>query len=105
MKTPPKAWSLLSCVSLAVVLSSSLVAQTSEQLEFFESRIRPVLVQHCYKCHSAEASKAGKLKGGRILDYRGKPHRQMCSLFLSLMDKFDIRLDRFGDSDSRLEEV
>ena len=29
----------------------------------------------------------------------------MCSLFLSLMDKFDIRLDRFGDSDSRLEEV
>lgn len=48
---------------------------------------------------------AGKLKGGRILDYRGKPHRQMCSLFLSLMDKFDIRLDRFGDSDSRLEEV
>ena len=47
----------------------------------------------------------GKLAGGRILDYQGKSHRQMCSLFLSLMDKFDIRLDRFGDSATRLAEV
>lgn len=47
----------------------------------------------------------GKLKGGRVLDYSGKPHRQMCSLFLSLMDKFDIRLDRFGDSATRLAEI
>jgi hypothetical protein len=47
----------------------------------------------------------GKLAGGRILDYRGKDHRQMCSLFLSLMDKFDIRLDRFGDSATRLAEI
>ena len=47
----------------------------------------------------------GKLEGGRILDYQGKSHRQMCSLFLSLMDKFDIRLDRFGDSATRLAEV
>jgi hypothetical protein len=47
----------------------------------------------------------GKLVGGRILDYRGKDHRQMCSLFLSLMDKFDIRLDRFGDSATRLAEI
>ena len=61
---------MLSCVSLVVGLSSSLVAQTSEQLEFFESRIRPVLVQHCYKCHSAEASKADKLKGGLLVDSR-----------------------------------
>ncbi|MEO1845160.1 MAG: DUF1552 domain-containing protein [Akkermansiaceae bacterium] len=47
----------------------------------------------------------GNLVGGRILDYRGKDHRQMCSLFLSLMDKFDIRLDRFGDSATRLAEI
>lgn len=47
----------------------------------------------------------GQIKGGRVLDYRGKPHRQMCSLFLSLMDKFDIRLDRFGDSATRLAEI
>ena len=47
----------------------------------------------------------GKLAGGRVRDYQGKSHRQMCSLFLSLMDKFDIRLDRFGDSATRLAEV
>ena len=47
----------------------------------------------------------GKLKTGRVLDYRGKDNRQMCSLFLSLMDKFDVRLDRFGDSTQRLTEV
>jgi uncharacterized membrane protein len=38
--------------------------------EFFESRIRPVLAEHCYRCHSAEAAKAGKLKGGLQLDTR-----------------------------------
>jgi hypothetical protein len=47
----------------------------------------------------------GRLETGRVLDYRGKPNRRMCSFFLSLMDKFDVRLDRFGDSTERLAEV
>ncbi len=47
----------------------------------------------------------GSIKGGRVLDYNGKPNRKMCSLFLSLMDKFDVRLDRFGDSAERLADV
>ncbi len=47
----------------------------------------------------------GKLHMGRVLDYRGKPNRKMCSLYLSLMDKFDLRLDRFGDSNERLAEI
>lgn len=34
---------------------------------FFESRIRPVLVKHCYDCHSVES---GKAKGGLQLDTR-----------------------------------
>jgi mono/diheme cytochrome c family protein len=38
---------------------------TAEGLEFFETKIRPVLVEHCYSCHSAEAK---KLKGGLRLD-------------------------------------
>jgi hypothetical protein len=38
--------------------------------EFFEKRIRPVLAEHCFKCHSAEAAKAKKLKGGLLLDTR-----------------------------------
>jgi hypothetical protein len=35
--------------------------------EFFEKRIRPVLVEHCYKCHSLES---GKDKGGLRVDSR-----------------------------------
>ncbi|WP_009961397.1 PSD1 and planctomycete cytochrome C domain-containing protein [Verrucomicrobium spinosum] len=37
------------------------------QVRFFEARIRPVLVEHCYECHSAEA---GKAKGGLVVDTR-----------------------------------
>ena len=40
---------------------------TPEQLEFFEQNIRPVLVQHCYECHSEEK---GKNKGELTLDTR-----------------------------------
>src|SRR5262245_26353714 len=28
-----------------------------ESLDFFEAKIRPVLVEHCYKCHSVESKK------------------------------------------------
>ena len=38
-------------------------ADDSAGLEFFEKRVRPVLVEHCYECHSAEAKKLkGKLR-------------------------------------------
>ena len=37
---------------------------------FFEKKIRPVLVQQCYKCHSSDAKAAGELKGGLLLDSR-----------------------------------
>ena len=47
----------------------------------------------------------GRLQTGRVLDYKEKPNRKMCSLYLSLLDKFDVRLDRFGDSAERLAEV
>lgn len=47
----------------------------------------------------------GKMKGGRVLDYTGKSDRQLCRLFLSLMDKANIHLGTFGDATSRLEEV
>ena len=38
--------------------------------DHFESKIRPVLVEHCYSCHSEDAAKAKKLKGGLKLDTR-----------------------------------
>ena len=47
----------------------------------------------------------GQLKTGPTLNYREKPKRRMCSLFLSLMDKMGVRMDGFGDSNERLSEV
>lgn len=32
---------------------------SDEQLRFFESRIRPALIKHCYECHSADAAEPG----------------------------------------------
>jgi hypothetical protein len=40
---------------------------TAEQIEFFEKRIRPLLVENCYECHSTEGK---KIKGGLLLDSR-----------------------------------
>jgi len=45
-----------------------LAAPTAEQVAFFEARIRPVLVEHCYRCHSAEST---AVKGGLRLDHAG----------------------------------
>lgn len=47
----------------------------------------------------------GRLKGGRSLDYTGKPDRQLCRLFLSMMDKMEAPLKKFGDATTRLDEV
>ena len=40
---------------------------TPAHTEFFERKIRPVLVEYCYECHSAGAK---KIKGGLVLDSR-----------------------------------
>ena len=47
----------------------------------------------------------GQISGGRVLDYLGKPNRKMCSLYLSMLDKYGIHLKEFGDSTERLSEV
>lgn len=48
---------------------------------------------------------AGKLKGGQNLDYLGNSDRQMCRLYLSMMDKMGVQLDKFGDATAPLAEV
>ncbi|HVU15537.1 MAG TPA: PSD1 and planctomycete cytochrome C domain-containing protein [Candidatus Didemnitutus sp.] len=40
---------------------------SSDDLQFFETKIRPLLVNNCYKCHSRDAD---KIKGGYLLDTR-----------------------------------
>src|SRR5262245_50629614 len=50
-----------------LVLCSGVRAADGDGIEFFEKKIRPVLVEHCYSCHSEQA---GKRKGGFVLDSR-----------------------------------
>jgi hypothetical protein len=47
----------------------------------------------------------GRIRGGRVLDYMEKPERQMCRLYLSMMDKMEVRMPTFGDASRPLEEV
>jgi hypothetical protein len=47
----------------------------------------------------------GRIQGGRVIDYTEKPDRQMCRLYLSMMDKMNVRLKQFGDATTPLSEV
>lgn len=47
----------------------------------------------------------GRIKGGRVLNYRDKPNRQMCRLYLSIMDKLGVQPGRFGDAAEPLNEL
>ena len=47
---------------------------TAKQVAFFESKIRPVLAEYCYQCHSSEE----KVRGGLTLNTRaGLRHGQL----------------------------
>ncbi|MGE3405384.1 MAG: PSD1 and planctomycete cytochrome C domain-containing protein [Pirellulales bacterium] len=57
----------------ALVCTAALPAQSTEAPDaqataFFEEKIRPVLVEHCYSCHSAEAQENKKLQASLFLD-------------------------------------
>lgn len=54
-------------ISLLAAASALADGPTAEQSEFFEKKVRPLLVEHCYSCHSATAA---KLKGGLRVDGR-----------------------------------
>jgi hypothetical protein len=61
---------ILRVVTLLALGSAGAASQEAPDpagLEFFEKKIRPVLVERCYSCHSA---KAEKLKGALLLDTR-----------------------------------
>jgi len=72
MHRPSKSIATLSCVwLLAVVECRSVVADPpkpdADGVAFFEAKIRPVLVERCYQCHSAGSD---KVKGGLRVDHR-----------------------------------
>jgi hypothetical protein len=49
----------------------------------------------------------GTLKTGRVLDYsdRSEDEKKLCSFYLGIMDRMDVKLDHFGDSDQRLADL
>ena len=49
----------------------------------------------------------GSLETGRVLEYhdRGDDNRKLCSLYLSVMDRMEVKLPRFGDADTRLTGI
>lgn len=48
-------------------VTASAFVSANDDVEFFEKKIRPVLVQHCYECHSAASD---EVKGELQLDFR-----------------------------------
>ncbi|MFO1482189.1 MAG: PSD1 and planctomycete cytochrome C domain-containing protein [Verrucomicrobiaceae bacterium] len=52
---------------LLLLAAATASAITPEQSAFFEAKIRPVLADKCYSCHSAQAE---KVKGELLLDTR-----------------------------------
>ncbi len=61
----PQFLALGAVVGLATSALGAPAKLDPDQLQFFEKKIRPVLAEHCYSCHSA---KAEKLKGGLYVD-------------------------------------
>jgi len=47
----------------------------------------------------------GQIQGGQNLDYLDRPNRQMCRLYLSMMNKMGVQRTEFGDATSPLPEI
>jgi hypothetical protein len=58
---------LLICLVCTGIATANVVSAADKDEAFFEKKIRPVLVEHCYKCHSAEHRAT---KGGLRVDSR-----------------------------------
>jgi hypothetical protein len=53
------------CTGTWLLLSATAATAAEPGIEFFEKKIRPVLVKECYSCHAVSAKKP---KGGLLLD-------------------------------------
>lgn len=63
-----RAFTSLSLQVVTLLLASGFACSGADDpLNFFEKRIRPIFVEHCFECHSSES---GKSKGGLLLDSR-----------------------------------
>jgi hypothetical protein len=100
---------LASLMLSAFTLPARAQTPDAKGVEFFEAKIRPVLVEQCYRCHSEEARKNRKLKGDLLLDSKagmltggatgpalvaGKPAESL--LMKALWHEGDLRMPRDG---------
>ncbi|MFM8328238.1 MAG: DUF1553 domain-containing protein [Pirellulaceae bacterium] len=63
-------WTFSLIMIVGTLACETLLAQQVDQeqrLEFFEKKIRPIFVEHCYNCHSQDHKEAGGL---RVDDHR-----------------------------------
>jgi mono/diheme cytochrome c family protein len=94
----------------AIVAAAGSTATSELTVDFFEQRIRPVLVEHCYECHSADAKKlkgdlrldtaAGILKGGET-GLAVVPHKPEESLLITAVRYADKDLQMPPPKDER----
>lgn len=70
-RSPARNFAIVCVLTVTFAGTSSTDSQAADVspagIEFFEQKIRPVLVKHCYECHSAESK---NVKGGLLLDSR-----------------------------------
>ncbi|MBI2480797.1 MAG: DUF1549 domain-containing protein, partial [Planctomycetia bacterium] len=59
--------SAIAAVAIGIAVTTWCRGEDAGTVDFFESRIRPVLVRHCYECHSQAVAEP---KGGLRLDSR-----------------------------------
>ena len=55
-------WCLALCAAFSAVpafAADPVAKPTAAQIEFFETKVRPVLAEHCYSCHGAKKQSAG----------------------------------------------
>ncbi|HSH93168.1 MAG TPA: PSD1 and planctomycete cytochrome C domain-containing protein, partial [Roseimicrobium sp.] len=117
MKASTSLWLGIGLIGTAVAASAAPTKISPEQSEFFEKKIRPILSQNCYKCHS----EAEKVKGGLIMDSRdallkggdsgpglvpGKPDKSLIIKAVRYEDK-DLAMPPKGDklSDEDIEAL
>src|SRR5688572_10931196 len=68
MPACPSMQTLKHFAAFLAILFATAAQAADDGVQFFEQKIRPVLVEHCYSCHSAQARDAKKLQGGLYLD-------------------------------------
>ena len=68
MKSASKSGVTLAVWLIGLASAATAQVPTEEQTQFFEQKIRPVLVEHCYSCHSVAAHESKKLQGRLFLD-------------------------------------